>query len=337
MPNISIGVIGTGGMGTRHTNNLHRLVKGARVAAVYDLDRTRANQVAKTCGDAVVFEDAHQLIRSSSVDAVVIASPDATHAALARACVQHGKRVLCEKPLGTTAAEARSVVDAELASGKRLLSLGFMRRFDPQHVGVKHAIDSGTLGRPLLFKGSSREISIPNGVPDAERLSNSASHDIDAMRWLLGREPRSVFVQGIASREGLGAGNTDLLVIQFGFEGAALGTIEHFPNAGYGYDIQAEVVCERGVASTASPSTAQVHLNQQRGLHVSADWLERFQTAYVTEFQAWVDALNGGPAFPGACAWDGYCAARLAEACLESITSGRAVMVESEDKPKLYG
>ena len=57
---LSVGVIGTGGMGTRHALNLHRAVGNARVAAVYDLDQERARQVAGTCGQALVSDDPYR-------------------------------------------------------------------------------------------------------------------------------------------------------------------------------------------------------------------------------------------------------------------------------------
>src|SRR5262245_66149970 len=95
---LSVGVIGTGGMGTRHVLNLHRSIGSARVAAVYDLDQGRASQVAEMCGQALVFDDPEHLINDPHVDAVVIASPDDTHARLTLACLQAGKPVLSEKP-----------------------------------------------------------------------------------------------------------------------------------------------------------------------------------------------------------------------------------------------
>lgn len=97
---LSVGVIGTGGMGTRHALNLHRAVGSTRVAAVYDLDQDRARQVAEICGQALVFDEPERLINDPHVDVVVIASPDDTHARLTLACLQAGKPVLSEKTTG---------------------------------------------------------------------------------------------------------------------------------------------------------------------------------------------------------------------------------------------
>src|SRR5438132_11738640 len=115
MADISVGVIGTGRMGSCHAVNVHRYVKGARMAAIYDLDQARARQVAAECGSAKAFQDPVQLIQDADVDAVVIASPDPTHAEFVQECLPHHKPVLCEKPLAITAAEPVKLIEAEQA------------------------------------------------------------------------------------------------------------------------------------------------------------------------------------------------------------------------------
>src|SRR5438105_7682247 len=129
MADISIGVIGAGGMGSRHVMNLHRYVKGARVVAIYDLDQARARQVAEECGTAKAFSDPLQLIQDAGVDAVVIASPDPTHAEFVYACLQQHKPTLCEKPLAITAAEALHIIQADPPVGRRLVPRGLSRRY----------------------------------------------------------------------------------------------------------------------------------------------------------------------------------------------------------------
>src|SRR5690348_8858537 len=99
MADLAIGVIGAGGMGSRHVMNLHHYIKGVRVVAIYDLDQARARQVAEECGTAKAFSDPQQLIQDASVEAVLIASPDPTHAEFVHVCLQQHKPTLCEKPL----------------------------------------------------------------------------------------------------------------------------------------------------------------------------------------------------------------------------------------------
>ena len=133
---IAVGVVGTGGMGGLHAGILQTEVASARLAAVADLDRERAEKVAEKSG-AAIFGDAVEMIRDENVEAVVIASPDPTHAPLVKECLELEKPVLCEKPLADSAEAALEVVRAEVELGRRLVQVGFMRRYDLQHVAVK--------------------------------------------------------------------------------------------------------------------------------------------------------------------------------------------------------
>jgi len=333
---VSVGVIGTGGMGTRHALNLHRAVGGARVAAVYDLDQDRARQVAGMCGQALVFEDPERLIDDSHVDAVVIASPDDTHAGLTLACLRAGKPVLSEKPLATTVEDAVRVLDAEVALGQRLVSVGYMRRFDPQHMAVKRAVADGALGRPLLFKGVHRNAAVPYGITGETILINSAGHDFDSTRWLLGEEVQEMFVRGLRSRADLHPDTRDLLLIEMALTNDSLAVIEVYVNADYGYEVSAEVVCQRGSAITTLADTALVRSEAQRAHPVPKDWLARFQNAYVLEVLEWVESIQEGRPFCGANTWDGYMTMLITGSSIESFRSGTVKSFEVPCKPALY-
>ena len=106
---VGVGVVGTGVMGSEHARLLRREAPGAHLAGVFDADPDRARAAG---AGAVVFSDPRSLIASERIEAVVIASPDATHAELTLACLEAGKPVLCEKPLASTATEALRVVQA---------------------------------------------------------------------------------------------------------------------------------------------------------------------------------------------------------------------------------
>ena len=336
MADIAVGVIGTGGMGTRHAENLHRHVGGARVAAVYDLDRERASQVAAACGAAQVFHDPLHLIQDHSVDAVVIASPDATHAAFVHACLQHNKPVLCEKPLATTAADALEIVEAEQAVGRRLVAVGFMRRFDPQHLAVRHVVESGEIGRAIVFKGVHRNPMIPPHLPGPVVVTNSAIHDIDSTRWLLGQEVNEVYVRGVRTHASFSDETLDLLLMQMSLSGNCLATVEVFVAAEYGYEVTAEIVAERGTAVTTQPDTALVRSRHTRSVAVPTDWIARFQDAYLAEVRAWVRSIQLEQRFPGTSAWNGYMSLVVADACIQSLQRGTPVPVPAPERPDLY-
>jgi myo-inositol 2-dehydrogenase/D-chiro-inositol 1-dehydrogenase len=334
---ISVGIIGTGGMGTRHAVNLHRLVGGARVGGVYDLDKNHAAQASAKCGSAEVFSDPLKLISSPAIDAILIASPDDTHASLALACLEAGKPVLSEKPLATSVQEAVSVLKAEEAMGRRLVSVGFMRRFDPSHLAVKNVALSGELGRPLLWKGVHRNASQAYGVTGPTILTNAAGHDFDSARWLLGEEVQEVFVRGLLSRPELHPDTRDLLLIELFMSGSCMGTAEVYVNDEYGYEVSAELVCQKGTAVSVQPDRALLRRKGSRGFPVSADWLSPFAEAYVAEDLDWIESLQEGRPFSGASAWDGYVVMMVTAACIQSLQTGKIVPVNLVQKPALYG
>ena len=330
---IPVGVVGTGGMGGMHAHCLHRKVAGARVAAVSDVDAQRAGKVARQCGGAV-FGDAVEMIRAEGVEAVVIASPDPTHAGLVHECLRLGKPVLCEKPLATSPEEALGIVEAEVEAGRKLVQVGFMRRFDPQHVDVKNVVLSGAIGGPVLFKGWHRNAGMPPGADSEWVVINAAIHDLDSARWMLEEEVEEVFVRGL-NTTGSAEGEFDLQLIQLLFADGRLATIEVNVDARFGYEVGVEVVGVSGTAHTAPPSGAVVRLDRSFSQKVDGDWLDRFEPAYTIELQEWVESIEGGrPPEPDA--WDGYASLVVAEACIASIRSGNPEGVSVPEKPALY-
>jgi len=332
---ISVGVIGAGGMGTRHATNIHRMTGGAKIGGVYDIDTARATKLAESVG-AQVFSDPLTMINDPAIDAVVICSPDDTHASLAVACIKAGKPVLSEKPLATKVEDAAKVVEAEAATGKRLVSVGFMRRFDPQHVAVHEAVLSGELGKPLLWKGVHRNAQQAYGVTGATILTNSAGHDFDSARFQLGEEIEEVHVRGLLSRSELHPDTRDMLLISLYMSNNTMGTAEVYVNAEYGYEVSAEVVCQKGTAVTLQPDKGLIRAKSHRGHYVSADWLSPFTEAYVAEDIDWVESMSDGRLFNGASAWDGYVTMVVTAAAIESLNTGKVVPVKLMEKPAIY-
>jgi myo-inositol 2-dehydrogenase/D-chiro-inositol 1-dehydrogenase len=111
--------------------------------------------------------------------------------------------------------------------------------------------------------------------------------------------------------------------------------VEAFVNAQYGYDIRCEVVGETGTISLAPPATVNVRREGKDAVEIVDRFQERFAAAYVRELQTWVDALAGG-ASSGPSAWDGYAAAAVSQACVDSLTSGEPTEVQIESRPDLY-
>ncbi|KKK47673.1 hypothetical protein LCGC14_3152790, partial [marine sediment metagenome] len=143
---LKVGIIGTGMIGQDHIRRLTQVLSGVEVTGVNDIDRDRAAAAAP--GGARIFDTPEALIQSGQVDAVVICSWGPVHEEQLLACIAAGKPVFCEKPMVTSEAAALEVMQAEVAFGRRLVQVGFMRRFDADYRRLKAVIDGGTLGAP---------------------------------------------------------------------------------------------------------------------------------------------------------------------------------------------
>jgi myo-inositol 2-dehydrogenase / D-chiro-inositol 1-dehydrogenase len=333
---IGVGVIGLGGMGGRHARILAQRVKGAEVRAVFDPDTTRAEGFANLVDDVRITDDAESLIRDSAIDAVVIASPDVTHAPLTLACLAANKAVLCEKPLAQSAAEAWEVVQREAEIGKRLVQVGFMRRYDPAHLALKRAIDAGSVGSPRVMRGWHRNEISQADIVSERVVIGSLIHDIDSARWLMNDEIVSVRVVGQRVDEAVAPGEHDLLLAECTLASGRHALLEVFVNAHYGYEVGVEVVGSTGVAKTPGEQDALVKRARMAGVEVAPDWLVRFDAAYERQTVAWIAGLQTGQAVTGADAWAGYSSLMCADACIDSLRNGRDAEVKLPEPPTLY-
>lgn len=331
-----IGVIGAGVMGADHVNTLTTAISGAVVSAVSDVDLERAKAVAAGTSDAAVFDDPRQLIISPDVDAVLVASSDRTHEEFVLACIAAGKPVLCEKPLAPTEAGCWNVIDAEVVAGRRLVSVGFMRRYDAGYAELRRIVAEGELGAPLALHNVHRNPTCPPNQPSAMLVTGSAVHEIDATRWLIGEE--IVSVAGFAPRRSsLVVGDTqDPLFLVLQTTGGTLVDVEIFVNAQYGYDVRCELVAERGAVTLDAPAPTVSRNASAVGRAIAPDWRQRFSDAYRRELQDWVDRLADGSGLRGASAWDGYAATAVAQTVLAALASGERRPVVLREQPALY-
>ncbi|MCP5030906.1 MAG: Gfo/Idh/MocA family oxidoreductase [Actinomycetia bacterium] len=332
---VGVGVIGVGNIGTAHARNLAGSVAGSTVSAVFDVSRERSAELAAELGCRSA-SSADELIGGDDVDAVVIASPDALHPGQALACLAAGKPTLCEKPLAPTQAEAQVVLDAEVALGRRLITLGFMRRFDPGYLGLKDEILTGAIGAPLLVHNVHRVAYAPYGLTSTGTVAAAAIHEIDINRWLLDDEYERV--QIISGRPGpdVPDGERDPMLLIFQTVTGVLVEVEVFLTARYGYEVVCQVVASDGVADMGDRTYITRTTKRVRGQAIPEQWLGRFNEAYRLEAQAWVDSIRGLTGPVGASLWDGFAATVAAEAAITSLSSERWETVDLPPKPDLY-
>src|SRR5829696_4204117 len=312
---LRIGVVGAGQMGRYHIERLAGTVPDAQVAAVSDVFIDGARQVAEGVG-ARSYTD--------------------THEEFTLACLAAGKPVLCEKPLAPTIDACLRVLEAEAAMPRRLIQVGFMRRYDAGFRALKGRLDTGQVGQALLLHCRHRNALPPPRFTSDMMITDSVVHDIDVTRWLLGQEILAATVykgrRSSLAPEGLADPQMVLLETSEG----VLVDVESFVSCQFGYDIRYELVGETGTLSLGETAGVQVRQDGRYAGPIPADYRERFSDAYQAELAEWVGGVLGSEV-TGPSAWDGYATTAVAEAAVQSQTKGGRVAVELVERPALYG
>ncbi|MFR0355829.1 Gfo/Idh/MocA family protein [Streptomyces sediminimaris] len=332
---LKVAVVGTGKMGADHVRRIQEVISGARVTAVVDVDAERAKAVAARVEGCTASTDAAATIAAADVDAVLIASPGPAHEAALLAAFARDLPVLCEKPLTPDAASALRVLEAERQLGHRRLQVGFMRRYDTEYTKLKSLLGTGQLGRPLLLHNRHRNVASPPGWTSEMLINDSVAHEMDVTRWLLGQEITAVTVLRPTPSANAPDAVQDPQFVVLETDGGAIVDVEIFVNCGFGYQVQAEVVCERGTARIGDGHAMVTTMAGRWGGTIAQDFVERFADAYDREVQAWVDATRRGET-TGPSAWDGYAVAAVCEAGVRSLREGGRAEVELTERPALY-
>ena len=332
---LKIGVIGCGAIGREHIRRLTYMIPGAEVTGCTDYYLEAAEKAAEEYGIATVYKTGEELIASQSIDAVVITSSDGSHAAYVLEALRNGKYVFCEKPLAQSAADCEQIIAEELKHNRRLIQVGFMRRYDRGYAEIKRVIESGELGAPLMIHACHRNVSQTDGFQTEMGITNVAIHELDICRWLLADEYKSAQVLKVrqSSRSTKGYDNPQVVLLET--QNGSRIDVEIQVADAYGYDIQCQVVCEKGTLNLPDPSAVTRRSEAKYSYPLLTDWADRFIEAYDIELQAWVDSvINGKPEGPSA--WDGYAACVAADVLNRSRGTGEFLPVEMIDKPDLY-
>lgn len=334
---IRIGVIGTGAIGQDHIYRITNKLIGAKIVAVNDVNEEQVRKVVEQVGlETKIYKTGQELILAEDVDAILVASWGPSHEEFVLASIAAGKPVFCEKPLATTAASCKNIVDAEMVFGKKLVQVGFMRRYDQSYRLLKQALDSNQIGASLLVHCAHRNPSVPSdtyygGMP----LTDSFVHEIDVLRWLLDDDYISAQVVLPRSTRHSADNLRDPHVVLLETTKGIRIDVELFVNCKYGYDIQCQVVGEDGIANLPEPMSVLMRKNAKLSHDILVDWKKRFIDSYDVELQEWIDSTLKGE-MNGPSAWDGYFASVTSDACVEAKRTGQIVPIKMPERPSFY-
>ncbi|HSL19312.1 MAG TPA: Gfo/Idh/MocA family oxidoreductase [Methylomirabilota bacterium] len=337
---LRVAVVGVGRMGMTHAEHLAHRVRGARLVAVTTSSAERAAEARRRCGVVSVYERLDHLLEGERLDAVVVSSSTSAHMDNVEACASAGLHILCEKPLALDLEGCDRAARTAAASGVTLM-VGHVRRFDGGYREAKRIIDSGTIGRPLLYRSLSGDMDPPK--PDFADLAvsgglivDSMYHDIYLGRWLMDDEIVSVFANGgalIAPEVGA-VGDVDTAVVNARFAGGALGTLCASRTTRYGHDLRGEVIGEEGAVQIGRLRRTPVRLLDRTGVHHDTIHTtpERMGEAFVTMLQAFVACVKDNLPNPvGAAEARGTLSVALA--ARRSLASGSPEEPEWSTKP----
>jgi len=327
---LGFAILGAGRIGQAHARAISA-TPGARFVALSEPLQAAADDMKARYG--CDLRDIDQIADSPDVQAVAICTPTDTHADLIEQFAKAGKAIFCEKPVDLSADRVRQALATVEQTGARLM-VGFNRRFDPDFMSVKAAIDDGQVGDVEMVVITSRDpgpppygyIEVSGGI-----FRDMTIHDFDIARWLLGEEVQTVMAQGsvlVDPKIGELSDYDSVNVILRTATGKQA-VITNSRRATYGYDQRIEVHGSRGMAAAQNRHESTVEVAGAGGYTrppLLNFFMDRYAQAYANEIAAFVAALNDGGPLPTTGS-DGLKALELADAALDSAQTGKAVVL----------
>ncbi len=190
---IRVGVIGYGYWGPNLVRNFVE-APDAQVVAVSDLRAERLERLQRTYPTIRTTRNHEELLSAADIDAIAIATPVSTHHSLGMAALRAGKHVLMEKPLASTTAEARELVE-EAEKRQRTLLVDHTFVYTGAVRKIRDLVQDGSLGQ--IYYYDSARVNLGLFQHDVSVLWDLAVHDLSIMSYVVGRQPVAVSAVGV--------------------------------------------------------------------------------------------------------------------------------------------
>jgi len=335
MSELRVAVVGAGLMGADHIIRITERIVGAMVSAVVEPDEGRAKAALATAPAAVWYPNIEAAIDARAMDAVLIATPGQFHEPVLMPAIAAGLPILCEKPLTPDSETSFRVVEAEVASGKQLIQVGFMRRFDAGYMKLRELISSGKQGDLLGLHCAHRNPAVPDSYHNDMLILDSVVHEIDAVRFLTDSPIKAIEVKHFKRNSLSPAHLNEPILALLETENGVLATVEMNVSVQFGYQVRTEAIFEKGLAEIGRTSGLLTHFDAQISTEEHVSFKTRFAAAYDTQIQRWVNATKQGK-IDGPSAWDGYLAAAAVEAGVKALQTGQRVEATYASRPSFY-
>ncbi|CAH0521398.1 unnamed protein product [Peronospora belbahrii] len=328
---LRVGLVGGGRIGKVHAQSLQRA--GVTIAMIADPVDNVAETTAAQFGNVRWTKDASEIFRDPEIDAVVICSPTALHAAHIIEAARYKKQIFCEKPIDLCPKVVSKAIVAADDAGVKLM-IGFNRRFDANFLRVKRAIDHDEVGKINMVRITSRDPSPPpvSYIKSSGGLFHDMTiHDFDMARFLIGDEVDEVYAMAQSVNLDIAAaGDIDTAVVLLKFHNGVICYIENSREAAYGYDQRVEVLGSKGSVACDNKYSNQVVVSTNESVRRDLPlhfFLERYMDAYVAEMEAFIHVCTTNGASVPVGGNDGREALLLALAANKSLAENRPVKV----------
>jgi myo-inositol 2-dehydrogenase/D-chiro-inositol 1-dehydrogenase len=325
---LGIGLLGAGRIGQVHASTISSTARATLVAVADPID-SAARDLHKKYGCDIRSID--QIENSDDIDAVFVCTPTDTHADLIERFCRAGKAVFCEKPIDLEIQRVKECLRV-VHDCSGTLMVGFNRRFDPDFMALKVALDSGRIGDVEMVTITSRD----PGLPPYDYLERSGGifrdmtiHDFDIGRWLLGEEIETIQASAsvLVDPKVAEAGDYDSASVILTTPSGKQCLISNSRRATYGYDQRIEVLGSKGMAKAENTRQANMELADTDGFHrppLLSFFMTRYTAAYGNEATAFIQAVKDKTQ-PPTTGEDGLIALALAEGAGLSVKEGRRV------------
>jgi inositol 2-dehydrogenase len=334
---LNVGVIGLGRMGAVYARNLAQRVPDARLAAVADQKAALREQFAGELSGVKVYASHLDLLQDNDVEAVVVVTSTSTHKQVVLDAVASGKAIFCEKPMALSLEDAYEMRRAVEKAGV-FFQMAFQRRFDAGYLAAKKKVDDGVIGDPVVMTSISRdpfrpplEFCDPN--VSGGLIADMGIHDFDLGSMFMGEVATVNAIGGaLAYPEMKSVGDIDNALVNMVFESGTLGAVQLSRNAVFGYDIRTEIWGTKGSLQIGYFQHTPILVMTQEGIthDVVPHFMQRFEGAYLTQIQDFVDKVRKGEP-PSLGAADAIAAMRISLAATASCREGRSVHVKEVD------